>query len=59
MTTITKGYQITITARDGEVIADIDLEGYNLDKSFARADIMNDIQGHIEVDMKLNNDKSW
>ena len=57
MTTITKDYQLTITARGGEVIADIDLKDYNLDKSIARADIMNDIQNFVEVDMARNKDE--
>jgi len=57
MTTITKDYQITITARGGEVIADINLKGYNLDKPMARADIMNDIQQFVEDDMALNKDE--
>ena len=31
-----------------------DLKGYNLEKSIARADIMNDIQKFVEDDMALN-----
>ena len=49
---IIKGdYQLTITVRGGEVLGDIELEEYDLDKSCARGSLMNDIQELIEGDM--------
>lgn len=49
---IPEGYVLTITARGGEVVLDIDLEGYDLSKSVARGSIMNEIQHDIECDIE-------
>jgi len=47
MAQITKDYRITIVDPDGIVIEEISLLEYDLDKSVARASIMNDIQEAI------------
>lgn len=51
MVTITAGYELTITARGGEIVGEINLEGYNLDRSMARSSLASDIQQFVEDDM--------
>lgn len=48
------GYFILVCASTNEVLKQIDLEEHDLEKSIARADVMNDIQEAIEGDMKLH-----
>jgi hypothetical protein len=51
MPAIPKGYELKIV-HDGVIIATLDLQGYDLDKPAARADVVQEIQNEIELDQK-------
>lgn len=44
-------YKLTITVRGGELLSEIDLEGYDLDKQIARGDLVNDIEEVVWSDI--------
>lgn len=49
---IKKGYKIII-ALEEQFLDEIDLEGYDLDKSAARVTLIEDIKTEVEQDMKI------
>ncbi len=45
MENVPEGYRLTILDPEGYLLLDFDLGGYNLDKAFAQADLVNAIKG--------------
>ena len=50
MRAIKQGYELTVTDGEGYILGIVNLEGYNLEKSVARSDVMNQIEASLPAE---------
>ena len=51
---IERKYQLILVNQESEVLTEIDLEGYDLDKSFAQSVLISEIKEEIDRDTNRN-----